>query len=74
MSLRQLMVAAMCIVAAFVLCWYHRDGAVAFLTLIGGSPLGANAGREVSIQDSDTAVRHFEEARIPCSIGPKNGD
>ena len=44
MSGRQLAVAAMCIAAAFVLCWYHREGAVAFLTLIGGSPLGTKNG------------------------------
>jgi hypothetical protein len=46
MSSRQLVVAAMCIVAAFILCWCHREGAVAFLTLIGGSPLGAGGPRQ----------------------------
>lgn len=37
---RKLIFAVLCIVAAFILVWTGKEGGIAFLTLIGGSPIG----------------------------------
>jgi hypothetical protein len=48
MDWRKFVIALLCIVAAFVLFWKHIDGGAMFLTLIGGSPLAAEAGRKAT--------------------------
>jgi len=47
MDWRKFVIALLCIAAAFALYWKHIDGGSSFLTLLGGSPLAAEAGRKL---------------------------
>jgi hypothetical protein len=47
MDWRKFVIALVCIAAAFVLFFKHIDGGGSFLTLLGGSPLAAEAGKKL---------------------------